>query len=159
MGFGYFWVFPDGEPPTGSPPSFNCDQSLPGLLAGTSFGLLCPGAWAGFPEGNCPGGKLAFDGAMRSSSSSTCNSMVSFTYLLLLCVGLLFLCRQSSTRRTAVGAGPEQVSEAIRDGARKRLPGTTWRKNSNPWEPLALLRATRRLAPWLENFNPVFTLS
>src|SRR5262249_4527992 len=41
-----------------------------GLVAGTSLGLLWPGACAGLPEGNCPGGKLAFDGAIRSSSSS-----------------------------------------------------------------------------------------
>src|SRR5262249_30600736 len=36
-----------------------------------SLGLLLPGAWAGLPAGNRPGGKLAFDGAMRSSSRST----------------------------------------------------------------------------------------
>src|SRR5262245_59788384 len=44
--------------------------SLLGFAAGTSLGLLFPGAWAGLPDGNCPGGKLAFDGAMRSSSLS-----------------------------------------------------------------------------------------
>src|SRR5262245_34772187 len=33
--------------------------SLLGLVAGCSFGLLFPGAWAGLPEGNWPGGKLA----------------------------------------------------------------------------------------------------
>src|SRR5262249_25809585 len=43
----------------------------PGLVAGTSFGLLRPGACAGLPDGNCPGGKSALDGAIRSSSSST----------------------------------------------------------------------------------------
>ena len=42
--------------------------SLLGFVAGTSFGLLWPGAWAGLPDGNWPGGKLAFDGAIRSSS-------------------------------------------------------------------------------------------
>ena len=26
------------------------------------MGLLLPGAWAGLPEGNWPGGKLAFEG-------------------------------------------------------------------------------------------------
>src|SRR5262249_26788264 len=41
-----------------------------GLVAGTSLGLLLPGACAGLPDGNCPGGKLALDGAMRSSSCS-----------------------------------------------------------------------------------------
>jgi len=33
-----------------------------------SLGLLLPGAWAGLPDGNCPGGKFAADGAMRGSS-------------------------------------------------------------------------------------------
>src|SRR5262245_63601019 len=44
--------------------------SLLGFVAGTSFGLLRPGAWAGLPDGNWPGGKLALEGAIRSSSSS-----------------------------------------------------------------------------------------
>src|SRR5262245_21598020 len=35
-----------------------------------SLGLLFPGAWAGLPDGNWPGGKLAFDGAILSSSGS-----------------------------------------------------------------------------------------
>src|SRR4030095_4243631 len=50
-------------------------QSLLGLVAGTSFGLLFPGACAGLPDGNCPGAKLALDGAIRSSSSSTWSRM------------------------------------------------------------------------------------
>src|SRR5262249_17975384 len=44
--------------------------SLLGFVAGCSLGLLFPGACAGLPDGNCPGGKLAFDGAIRSSSRS-----------------------------------------------------------------------------------------
>src|SRR5262249_45515572 len=49
------------------PPAY---LSLLGLVAGTALGLLLPGAWAGLPDGNWPGGKLAFDGAIRSSSCS-----------------------------------------------------------------------------------------
>src|SRR5262245_15998746 len=49
------------------------NQSLLGLVAGLSFGLLWPGACAGFPDGNWPGGKFAFDGAIRSSSFSIWN--------------------------------------------------------------------------------------
>src|SRR5437773_2204852 len=52
-----------------SSPSFS-SYSLLGLVAGTSFGLLRPGAYAGLPDGNCPGGKSALDGAIRCSSSS-----------------------------------------------------------------------------------------
>src|SRR5262245_54117917 len=44
--------------------------SLLGLVAGCSLALLFPGACAGLPDGNWPGGKLAFEGAMRSSSGS-----------------------------------------------------------------------------------------
>src|ERR1043165_2949451 len=35
-----------------------------------SLGLLLPGAWAGLPDGNWPGGKLALLWAIRSSSFS-----------------------------------------------------------------------------------------
>src|SRR5262249_36744703 len=35
-----------------------------------SLGLLWPGACAGLPDGNWPGGKLALEGAIRSSSGS-----------------------------------------------------------------------------------------
>src|SRR5262249_12332959 len=38
-----------------------------------SLGLLLPGAWAGLPEGNCPGGNLALEGAIRSSNLSISN--------------------------------------------------------------------------------------
>jgi hypothetical protein len=34
------------------------------------LGLLWPGAWAGLPEGNWPGGKLPLEGAIRSSRFS-----------------------------------------------------------------------------------------
>src|SRR5262245_32222169 len=44
--------------------------SLLGFVAGLSLGLLLPGACAGLPDGNWPGGKLALDGAMRSSNFS-----------------------------------------------------------------------------------------
>src|SRR5207244_598559 len=47
------------------------------LLAGTVFGLLWPGACAGLPDGNCPGGKLADDGAIRSSSLTMRNRSAS----------------------------------------------------------------------------------
>src|SRR5262249_13814114 len=40
--------------------------SLLGFVAGTSLGLPRPGAWAGLPDGNRPGGKLPDEGAMRS---------------------------------------------------------------------------------------------
>ena len=43
-----------------------------------SLGLLLPGAWAGLPEGLCPGGKFEFEGAMRSSSLRTWNRLGSF---------------------------------------------------------------------------------
>ena len=46
-------------------------------LLGTSFGLLLPGACAGLPEGNWPGGKFALEGAIRSSNSSTFSSISS----------------------------------------------------------------------------------
>jgi hypothetical protein len=42
----------------------------PCVSPGTSLGLLLPGAWAGLPEGNCPGGKFALEGAIRSSRAS-----------------------------------------------------------------------------------------
>src|ERR1051326_6496105 len=47
---------------------------LLGLVAGTRFGVLWPGACAGLPDGNCPGGKLAEEGAIRSSNCSMCSS-------------------------------------------------------------------------------------
>ena len=47
-------------------------------LLGVGLGLLFPGACAGLPDGNCPGGKFALEGAMRSSNSSTINSICSF---------------------------------------------------------------------------------
>src|SRR3989454_2081110 len=92
-----------------------CYLSLLGLVAGTSFGLLWPGACAGLPDGNCPGGKLALDGAIRSSTSSTFRLNISMLlHLPSLLGGISFggfestgnnLQSKSSERRAALGHG------------------------------------------------------
>src|ERR1043166_6773756 len=96
---------------------------------GFSLGLLLPGACAGLPDGNCPGGKLALEGAIRSSNSSTSNWISSCIVMihLPLVVGLLKLSRWISGPRRCIpgsgrlqGLGRSEVADRI-DGSKRGL--------------------------------------